>query len=89
MNVLLTFLVIFLGTSLLFRMPVGFSIGLGGMATYLIFGFSTVSMAQSAFYATNSNSLEAIPFFLFAGAVMEYSGISRSIFDFVDAFAPN
>lgn len=86
MEVLVTFLVIFLGTSLLLRMPVGFSIGLGGMATFLIYGFSITSMSQSAFYATNSNSLLAIPFFLFAGAVMEYSGISRSIFAFVDSF---
>lgn len=86
MEVLLVFLVIFLGTSLLFRMPVGFSIGLGGVAAFLIYGFSTTSMAQSAFYGTNNFSLLAIPFFLFAGAVMEYSGISRSIFAFVDAF---
>ena len=86
MLVLIEFLVIFLSTSLLFRMPVGFSIGLGGLATFLINGFSLTAMSQSAFYATNSNSLLAIPFFLFAGAVMEYSGISRSIFDFVDSF---
>lgn len=86
MEVLLVFLVIFLGTSLLFRMPVGFSIGLGGVGAFLIYGFSTTSMAQSAFYGTNNFSLLAIPFFLFAGAVMEYSGISRSIFAFVDSF---
>ncbi|MBD9198852.1 MAG: TRAP transporter large permease [Clostridiales bacterium] len=86
MEVLLVFLLIFLGTSLLFRMPVGFSIGLGGVAVFMIYGFSTTAMAQSAFYGTNSFSLLAIPFFLFAGAVMEYSGISKSIFSFVDSF---
>lgn len=86
MQVLLVFLLIFLGTSLLFRMPVGFSIGLGGVGVFLIYGFSPTAMAQSAFYGTNNFSLLAIPFFLFAGAVMEYSGISKSIFSFVDAF---
>lgn len=67
-------------------MPVGFSIGLGGVVTFLVYGFSNTAMAQSAFYGTNNFSLLAIPFFLFAGAVMEYSGISRSIFSFVDSF---
>ena len=86
MLVLVEFLVVFLSTSLLFRMPVGFSIGLGGMAAFLLNDFSLTAMSQSAFYATNSNSLLAIPFFVFAGAVMEYSGISRSIFSFVEAF---
>ena len=86
MEVLLLFLIVFLGTSILFRMPVGFSIGLGGVVTFLVYGFSNTAMAQSAFYGTNNFSLLAIPFFLFAGAVMEYSGISRSIFSFVDSF---
>lgn len=86
MLVLGEFLVVFLGTSLLLRMPVGFSIGLGGMVAFLLNDFSLTAMSQSAFYATNSNSLLAIPFFVFAGAVMEYSGISRSIFSFVEAF---
>lgn len=86
MEVLLVFLAIFLGTSLLFRVPVGFSIGLGGVTVFLLYNYSLTSMAQSAFYGTNNFSLLAIPFFLFAGAVMEYSGISRSIFGLVDSF---
>jgi len=67
-------------------MPVGFSIGLGGVTVFLLYNYSLTSMAQSAFYGTNNFSLLAIPFFLFAGAVMEYSGISRGIFGFVDSF---
>jgi len=63
-----------------------FSIGLGGLCTFLIFGFSPTALAQSAYYATDSSSLLAIPFFLFAGAVMEYSGISEQIFGFVNSF---
>ena len=86
MNVLLTFLIIFLAAALIFRVPVAYSIGLGGIATFVIYSFSPTALSQSAFYATNSNSLLAIPFFLFAGAVMEYSGISEQIFNFVDAF---
>ncbi len=86
MEVLLIFILIFLGTALLFRVPVGFAIGLGATAVFLIFGYSTNSLAQSAFYGTNNFDLLAIPFFLFAGAIMEYSGISRSIFKFIDAF---
>jgi C4-dicarboxylate transporter DctM subunit len=86
MEALIVFLVIFLGTALLFRVPIAFAIGLGASAVFLLYGFPLNSMAQSAFYGTNNFDLLAIPFFLFAGAVMEYSGISRSIFEFVNAF---
>ena len=53
--------------------------------TFLVYGFSNTAMAQSASMGRITSPLLAIPF-LFAGAVMEYSGISRSIFSFADSF---
>ena len=86
MEVLALFLVIFLGFSLLFRLPVAFGIGLGGAVVFAVFGYSMNSFSQTAFYGLDNFSLLAIPFFLFAGAIMEYSGISKSIFNFIDSF---
>ena len=86
MEVLALFLVIFLGFSLLFRLPVAFGIVLGGAVVFAVFGYSMNSFSQTAFYGLDNFSLLAIPFFLFAGAIMEYSGISKSIFNFIDSF---
>ena len=45
--------------------------------------FSLVVMgAQRMFAAVNSFTLLANPFFIFAGLVMNMSGVSRRIFDF-------
>lgn len=87
MEVLALFLAVFLGVSLLLRIPVAFGIGIGGVAVFLAHGYSLNSFSQSAFYGLDNFSLLAIPFFLFAGAIMEYSGISSRIFAFIDAFA--
>ena len=77
---------VFSGSSLLLRIPVAFGIGLGGAVVFTVYGYSMNSFSQTGFYGLDNFSLLAIPFFLFAGAIMEYSGISRSIFAFVDAF---
>lgn len=49
MEVLALFLVIFLGFSLLFRLPVAFGIGLGGAVVFAVFGYSMNSFSQTAF----------------------------------------
>ena len=85
MEVLALFLVIFLGFSLLFRLPVAFGIGLGGAVVFAVFGYSMNSFSQTAFYGLDHFSLLAIPFFLCAVSIMEYSGISKSIFNFIDS----
>ncbi len=86
MQVLILFLAVFLGVSLILRIPVAFGIGIGGAVTFMVYGYSMNSFSQSAFYGLDNFSLLAIPFFLFAGAIMEYSGISKRIFDFIDSF---
>ncbi len=86
MNVLIIFLIVFLVTSLVLRVPVAFSIGIGGAVVFVMFNYQMTALAQSAFYGLDNFSLLAIPFFLFAGAIMEYSGISKGIFGFVDSF---
>ena len=67
-------------------MPIAFSLGVASVAT-LQFG-SDLPMtlaAQRLFTGTDSFPLMAIPFFMLAGELMEWGGISRRLFDFAHA----
>ena len=85
MEVLALFLVIFLGFSLLFRLPVAFGIGLGGAVVFAVFGYSMNSFSQTAFYGLDNFSLLAIPFFILAGEIMGQGGISRRLITLANA----
>lgn len=70
----------------LIGMPIAFSLGVASVAT-LQFG-SDLPMtlaAQRLFTGTDSFPLMAIPFFMLAGELMEWGGISRRLFDFAHA----
>jgi C4-dicarboxylate transporter, DctM subunit len=67
-------------------MPIAFCLGVASVAT-LQFG-SNLPMtlaAQRLFTGTDSFPLMAIPFFMLAGELMEWGGISRRLFDFAHA----
>jgi C4-dicarboxylate transporter DctM subunit len=82
-------LFVFLGTffvlAILVKIPVGFSLGIGAVATFLFANLPTVNMAQGAFSALDSTSYLAIPFFMIAGTLMEFSGISTSLLNLVES----
>ncbi|OHE66379.1 MAG: C4-dicarboxylate ABC transporter [Treponema sp. GWB1_62_6] len=65
------------------KVPVFISI-LGASLLYFFFnhGVSPVIFAQKAISGTEGISLLAIPFFVFLGALMNYSGVSGRIYDF-------
>ena len=67
--------------------PVFVSMVLASVAYVLSTGNLTlfIMAAQRMFAAVNSFTLLAIPFFVFAGLVMNMSGVSRRIFDFAGA----
>lgn len=44
------------------------------------------TVPQFAFFGLDSFALLAIPFYIFAGVLMEYSGISKMLIDWVKAF---
>ena len=83
-------LFVFLGTffilAIAVKIPVGFSLGIGAVTTFLFANLPTVNMAQGAFSALDSTSYLAIPFFMIAGTLMEFSGISASLLNLVEAF---
>ncbi|HHV18991.1 MAG TPA: TRAP transporter large permease [Thermoanaerobacterales bacterium] len=80
------FLLVFLGTSLLFKLPMAFSMGLTCVAMIVFVGQPSLSLAQTSFASLDSFPFLAIPFFVFAGALMQYSGISTSLVNFIQAF---
>lgn len=67
--------------------PVAFSLGLAAVATIVYAsGAEQLSVVPSVVFASlSSETLLAIPFFILAGAIMEYAGISARLIDFADA----
>ncbi|WP_408008069.1 TRAP transporter large permease [Pseudalkalibacillus sp. A8] len=70
----------------LFNMPIAFSLGLAGLVIlFLDRGFAALELIPSIMYASISSfTLLAIPFFVLAGVIMEYAGISKRLIDFAN-----
>ena len=85
MGALFVFLGVFFLLAILVKIPVGFSLGIGAIATFLYAHLPVINMAQGAFSALDSTSYLAIPFFMIGGMLMEYSGISKSLLDLVES----
>lgn len=62
--------------------PVAFAMGLSSMITMVNDGISVQVAVQRIFSTLNSFPLMAIPFFILAGSLMEYSGISQRLVNF-------
>ena len=70
---------------LLLRVPVAASMGLGAFAGILYMGFK-ISVFPTVFYAAIAKyTLLAIPFFILAGVIMDYAGISKRLIHFANA----
>lgn len=71
---------------LTFSIPIGISLGLAtAIAFVLDGGISTTIIAQNAFASLDSFPLMAIPFFILAGNLMSYGGVSKRLLVFADA----
>lgn len=81
---LVLFIVAFVGLSALFRIPVAFSIGIASLLLYLANGLNVVGFAQVCFSGLDTFTMLAVPFFIFAGSIMEYSGISDRLLKWVE-----
>ena len=72
------FLLMFMG------MPIGFAMGLmGSLVMYLFDIVSWSAIASKQFWATNSFTMLAIPFFIFAGSIIAKTPMGKHIVDFV------
>ncbi len=83
MNSVLALSAIVLLVLLFLKVPVYLSV-LGGSAVYFILNptINTIMFAQRAITSVESISLLAIPFFVCAGILMNYTGVTKRIMDF-------
>ena len=67
--------------------PIFAAMGLTAAGTFILLGESFVlpMMAQRMYVATTGFTLLAIPFFILAGNLMNYGGITQRVFDFARA----
>lgn len=82
-NVVLEIAAVLMLVLLFLKVPVFIAV-LGGALVYFLFnpGISQIVFAQRAIIGTEGSSLLAIPFFVCAGILMNYSGVTRRIMDF-------
>lgn len=64
------------------NVPIAFSIAAAATVVTVISGIDLIRMPQTMFSGMNSFTLLAIPYFIYAGALMEHGGISRKLVDF-------
>lgn len=65
------------------RMPIAFAMGTSAaVAMYFFYDVPLTVLVQLMFTANDSFPLLAVPFFMLAGSLMEYGGISRRIVSF-------
>ncbi|MBR1671884.1 MAG: TRAP transporter large permease [Fretibacterium sp.] len=70
---------------LILRVPVAASMGLAAVAGMTSLGFK-LSVLPTVFYAAIAKyTLLAIPFFILAGVIMDYAGISSRLIDFANS----
>lgn len=71
---------------LVLSIPIGISLGLATVIALIYTGtIPLIMVAQNAFAALDSFPLLAIPFFMLAGALMGYGGISKRLVNLADA----
>lgn len=68
------------------KMPVSFALGTSSLLVLAFGGYQLVTVPQFAFSGLDSFALLAIPFYIFAGVLMEYSGISKMLIDWIKSF---
>jgi tripartite ATP-independent transporter DctM subunit len=71
----------FIGLILL-RVPLAFAMGFSSLAYILAVGMPITALAQRLAAGLNSFPLLAVPFYIFAGQLMNTSGVSTRIFNF-------
>ncbi len=70
----------------LLNVPIAVAIGLASLSAILWSGaIPPVVLVQKMFTATDSFPLMAVPFFILAGSLIEFGGISRRLIDFANS----
>lgn len=80
---LLLFIFVFLFLAVFFVVPVSYALGISSMVVFMAAGHNVVTVAQYAWSSLDSFSFLAIPFYIYAGTLMEYSGISKMLIQWI------
>ena len=86
LTALLVFLISFMLIAIFCRMPVSYALGTSSLLVLAYGGLKLSIVPQFAFSGLDSFALLAIPFYIFAGVLMEYSGISKMLIDWIKSF---
>ena len=86
LTALLVFLISFMLIAIFCKMPVSFALGTSSLLVLAYGGLKLSIVPQFAFSGLDSFALLAIPFYIFAGVLMEYSGISKMLIDWIKSF---
>ncbi|MGI6687961.1 MAG: TRAP transporter large permease [Christensenellales bacterium] len=85
-SALLLFIVAFMGLAILLKMPVSYALGTASLLVFAASKMNTVTLAQVSFSALDSFAFLAIPFYIYAGTLMEHVGISRMLISWIQSF---
>lgn len=85
MILLAIFLLFFLCLAMFCKVPVGYSIGAATLAVILFNGMKPSTLCTVAFSGLDSFPLLAVPLFIFAGAIMQHSGIAKALIKLIDS----
>lgn len=75
---LVVFIASFLILCMVCRMPVAHGLGAASLLVFITCNLDTITVGQAAFNSLDSFTFLAIPFFIYAGTLMEHSGISNA-----------
>jgi C4-dicarboxylate transporter DctM subunit len=84
-SALLLFIFSFVFFTILLKIPVSFGLGIAALLVIALNSLPILSFAQAAFYSIDSFAFLAVPFYIFAGTLMEYSGISRLLIRWIES----
>lgn len=85
--IILLFIAVFVLSAIVLRLPISFSMGLTALVMFTTLGLSKNYLSQGLYLALDSSTFLAVPFFVLAGGIMQYSGISKSLIKLIDAIA--
>ena len=79
------FLLFFIGLAMFCKVPVAYSIGSATLAVVVAAGMKSSTICTVAFSGLDSFPLLAVPLFIFAGAIMQHSGIAHALVDLIQS----
>ncbi len=85
--IIIFFILIFVLLACAFRVPIAFAMGGTALLMFFLVGIKFPYFAQGLYTTLDSFAYLAIPFFVLAGGIMQYSGISEQLIKLIDAIA--